>query len=400
MHLDRLSLTHFRNYARLEGSLPRGSLLLHGSNAQGKTSLLESIYYLATAHSPWASSDRQLLNWQAERDPLAFVRVAADVISDKPGAVRTQLDVTLAHDQPDASARLKKTIRINGVNKRAVDLLGTVNVVLFVPQDLALIEGTPSDRRRYLNITLSQTDINYARTLHTFEKALEQRNALLRRIQLRQESPRSLEYWDDQFSDASGVLISGRQRLLRELEGAAQLVHRDLTDDVEQLDLHYQPSFSPTATTSGQLSFDAPGLDLHRQLDPRQVADQFRAALKTGRANDIARGLTLIGPQRDELRFQINGRDLGLYGSRGQSRTAVLALKLAELDWMRRQIGEWPILLLDEFLAELDAHRRAYLLARIDGAAQSILTTTEPDIFTPEFLHKATLWHIRAGRIV
>ena len=148
------------------------------------------------------------------------------------------------------------------------------------------------------------------------------------------------------------------------------------------------------------MSFDAPGLDLHRQLDPRQVADQFQVALKAGRANEIYRGLTLIGPQRDELRFQVNGRDLGLYGSRGQSRTAVLALKLAELDWMRRQIGEWPILLLDEFLAELDAHRRAYLLARIDGAAQSILTTTEPDIFTPEFLNKTTLWHIRAGQIV
>ncbi len=400
MHLDRLSLTHFRNYARLEVGLPSGSLLLHGSNAQGKTSLLEAIYYLATAHSPWASSDRQLLNWRAENDALAFVRVAAEVISDKPGATRTQLDVTLMHEQPDPTTRLKKTIRVNGVTKRAVDLLGTVNVVLFVPQDLALIEGSPGDRRRYLNITLSQTDIGYARALHTFEKALEQRNALLRRIQLKQESPRSLDYWDEQFSEASGVIISGRQRLLRELESAAQNVHRDLTDDAEQLDLHYQPSFTAAATTSGQLSFDAPGLDLHRQLDPRQVADQFQAALKAGRGNEINRGLTLIGPQRDELRFQVNGRDLGLYGSRGQSRTAVLALKLAELDWMRRQIGEWPILLLDEFLAELDAHRRAYLLARIDGAAQSILTTTEPDIFTPEFLNKTTLWHIRAGQIV
>ncbi|MHB8627368.1 MAG: DNA replication/repair protein RecF [Aggregatilineales bacterium] len=400
MRVDRLSLTNFRNYARLETALPSGALLLHGANAQGKTSLLESIYYLATAHSPWATADRQLLNWRAERDTLPFVRIAGDVTSGKPGATRTQLDITLMREQLDAEARLKKTIRVNGVPRRALDLIGAMNVVLFVPQDLALIEGSPSDRRRYLNVTLSQTDASYARALHTFDRALEQRNALLRRIQDRQAKPAELEYWDDLFSTAGGGIVAGRQRLLRELEGTAQRVHRELTDDAETLDLRYIPGFVPAADTNGQLSFEVPGLDLHRQLEPRRIADQLCEVLRNGRGAEIARGITLIGPQRDELRFRVNGRDLGLYGSRGQARTAVLALKLAELEWMRGVIGEWPILLLDEFLAELDSARRAYLLARIDGAAQVILTTTEPDIFTPEFLRKSTLWHVRAGQIV
>jgi DNA replication and repair protein RecF len=165
------------------------------------------------------------------------------------------------------------------------------------------------------------------------------------------------------------------------------------------LELHYQPSFTPTARPDGQLSFDVPGLDLHRQLRPSEIEPQFREALARHQREEIQRGVTLIGPQRDELRFSVNGRDLGLYGSRGQARTAVMAIKLAELAWMQHTIGEWPILLLDEFIAELDAERRTYLLARIDGATQSILTTTEPDIFTKDFLQKATVWKVHAGQV-
>jgi DNA replication and repair protein RecF len=148
------------------------------------------------------------------------------------------------------------------------------------------------------------------------------------------------------------------------------------------------------------LSFNALGLDLNRQLSADEIAGQFRARLEDLRGEEISRGMTLIGPQRDELRLTVNGRDLGLYGSRGQARTAVMALKLAELEWMRDTIGEWPVLLLDEVVAELDANRRAYLLDRIDGASQALLTTTEPDIFTPEFLGKAARWQIRQGQIV
>lgn len=397
MKLHHLSLTNFRNYARLELSLPPGPVLLHGANAQGKTSLLEAIYYLATARSPWTSSDRQLLNWRTESEVIPHSKVSAEV-GNRHSSL-TRVDITLYRESAEESGRFRKEIRVNGVKKRVVDLLGTVNVVIFLPQDLALVEGSPTDRRRYLNITLCQTDQRYAEALQTLDRALTQRNALLRRIGNRQASPRELPFWDDQIVTAGSVIISGRQRLLRELEQLAQQVHADLTGGAERLELRYLPSFAPTARADGQLSFEVPGLDLHRQLRSAEIEPQFRGALARTQQEEIARGMTLIGPQRDELRFSVNGHDLGLYGSRGQARTAVLAIKLAEMRWMQATTGEWPVLLLDEFIAELDAERRAYLLNQIDGATQAILTTTEPDIFTKAFIEKASVWKVHAGQI-
>jgi len=398
VRVEHLSLTNFRNYSRLEVTLPAGPLLLYGDNAQGKTSLLEAVYYLAAARSVWASSDRQLLNWGAQGDVLPFAKVSAEVVNRH--AAVTTLDVTLLRNPADTSGKLQKKIRVNGVDKRMLDLLGQLNVVMFLPQDLALVEGAPQDRRRYLNITLAQTDRTYAEALHAYDKVLEQRNALLRRIAERHGSPTELEYWDEKLTDAGSIIIAGRQRLLRELELLAQDVHSDLTAGAETLELDYQPSFKPTASESGQLSFNALGLDLSRQLDPASIAPQFREALVAARSEEIARGMTLTGPQRDELRFCVNDHDLAEFGSRGQARTAVMALKLAELGWMKRVIGEWPLLLLDEFIAELDSKRRGYLLERIDGATQSILTTTEREIFSDSFLAKAAQWHIHAGQIV
>lgn len=398
MRVEHLSLTNFRNYARLEVTLPPGQLLLYGENAQGKTSLLEAIYYLATSRSVWATSDRQLLNWQAENDVLPYARLAAEAVNRNSSLV--QIDITLMPQNKEPGAKLNKQIRVNGLNRRQIDLLGQLNVVMFLPQDLALVEGAPVERRRYLNITLSQTDRSYAEALHHYEKILEQRNALLRNIAERRATPAQLEYWDEKLTESGSVIIAGRQRLLRDLEVLAQDVHSELTAGAETLELEYQPSFQPTADEGGQLSFDAPGLDLNRQLTPEEIVPQFREALIAGRQREIERGMTLIGPQRDELRFHVNNHDLALYGSRGQARTAVLAIKLAELAWMRKTIGEWPILLLDEFIAELDAKRRGFLLERIDGVTQSILTTTEREIFTPQFLSKAVQWRIHSGRIV
>jgi DNA replication and repair protein RecF len=395
MRLLHLSLTNFRNYSRLELSLPDGAVLLHGANAQGKTSLLEAVYYLATSRSPWTNSDKQLLNWRCEHDPMPFARISAEV-QNRTSAI-TKIDITLM--KGETGDKFSKVIKVNGAKKRATDLLGEINVVMFLPQDLAIVEGTPADRRRYLNITLSQTDKDYARALQTYDKALTQRNALLRLMTKRQTNTGELDYWNDQIIESGSVIISGRQRLLRELEGLAQRVHGDLTAGAEVLELHYHPSFEVAADEGGQMAFNIPGLDIHRQLSPAEIAPQFRAALEKHHREEVARGVTLIGPQRDELRFSLNGHDLGLYGSRGQARTAVMAIKLAELDWMRSTIGEYPVLLLDEFIAELDAERRRYLLDHIDGAQQSILTTTEPDIFSTEFLNKAAVWRVRAGQI-
>jgi DNA replication and repair protein RecF len=195
------------------------------------------------------------------------------------------------------------------------------------------------------------------------------------------------------------IIVAGRQRFLREMEYDAQRCHLELTGRRETLTLRYQPSFAPTANGDGQLSFEMYGLDLHRDLDPDQIAPQLLEKLTAERRESIQRGQTLTGPHRDELRLMINGRDTGLYGSRGQARTAVMACKLAELSWMRDRIGEWPVLLLDEVAAELDASRRTFLLDHIDGVTQTLATTTEPDIFTPAFLERAALWQVTEGEI-
>lgn len=397
MHIEHLSLQNFRNYARLEVSLPAGPILLHGANAQGKTSLLEAIYYLATARSPYTASDRQLINWHAEQDVLTFARIGAEVSSVH--RMLNRIEITLAQPNGGETARVNKTIRVNGVSRRVMDLVGQVAVVMFLPQDLALVEGGPAERRRYMNVTLCQTDSDYCRALSLFDKILSQRNALLKRIADGEAHPDQLDYWTDELTASGSIVMAARQRLLRKLEIKARRVHNDLTGGDEELELQYQPGFLPTANHSGQLSFNVPGLDLNRELSAEDIAGQYRTMLTESLGEEIARGITLTGPQRDELRLMVNGRDLGLYGSRGQARTAVMALKLAELDWMREAVGEWPILLLDEVVAELDARRRAYLLDRIAGVSQALLTTTEPEMFTESFLSSATRWHIRQGQI-
>ncbi|MFN8530933.1 MAG: DNA replication/repair protein RecF [Anaerolineae bacterium] len=400
MHLEHLSLTNFRNYARLELSLPANRpIVLHGENAQGKTSLLEAIYYLAASKSPYTATDRQLIHWRAENDTIPYGRVSAEVCTQKGAIHRVEITLMLERTPGDGALRLRKVIKLNGVEKRIMDMVGLFNVVLFLPQDLTLVEGSPADRRRFIDDTLGQVDAAYLGALETYEKVLPQRNALLRRISDKQAKPGELDYWDKQLIQAGAVIIAGRQRFLRELETEAQRAHDDLTGGRETLTLRYVPSFTPTFEGDGQLSFETLGLDLHRELSADQIAPQFAERLKAELPESIARGATLSGPHRDELRLMINDRDAGLYGSRGQARTAVMALKLAELSWMQDRIGEPPVLLLDEVVAELDAKRRAFLLSRIDGMAQTLMTTTELDIFTPTFLERATIWRVDNGQI-
>lgn len=398
MHVAHLSLKNFRNYTRLELDIPERAVVIHGANAQGKTSLLEAIYYLATASSPYTNSDRQLMNWRTVDDYVPFTQVAADIVTE--AGRRNRIEINLAYqDMNDNTTRFKKSVRINGVGRRNLDLQGLLGVVMFLPQDMSLIEGAPAGRRRYLDLTMCQVDKAYAEALSTFERALQHRNALLKRIAEKQAHPDELSYWDTQLTQSAAVLIAGRQRFIRELEVQAQRIHRDLSGGLEDLKLVYQPSFEPTAEDDGQQSFPLLGADWHRQLPAEKIVPQYQALLEKKRAEEIRRGMTLIGPQRDDLRFTINGRDLGDFGSRGQSRTAVLSLKLAELRWMHDVLEEWPVLLLDEVVAELDADRRRYLQRRISQTQQVLLTTTELSTLQPEFLSRAALWQVEMGEI-
>ncbi len=402
MLVRHLSLTNFRLYARLEIDLPGGLVVVQGDNAQGKTSLLEALYFLATAHSPQTKIDRQIIRWGAEEDgpyPYAMLRASVDHIAlgAPPGGVRGQL-LEIAVQRGEGT-RLKKEIRIDRMSKRAIDLVGQLTVVLFLPNDVELVSGSPSGRRDFLDAALSQVDADYVRALDSYEKLLAQRNALLRQAQERRIDDDELAVWDAQLAPAGVAVALIRRAALTDLSRLALPIHRELSSGLEYMQIGYQPNFDPAAPPGGALQL---GLDASRPpagIDRAYLERAFLGVLAARRPEELARGMTLVGPHRDEFRFSANGMDLGEFGSRGQQRTAVLALKLAQVAWMRERTGEEPVLLLDEVLSELDPHRRKCLLARIGQSNQTIITTTDLSRFDQDFVRSARVLTVRAGVI-
>ena len=398
MHITHLSLTDFRNFSRLDVDLPCGATLLLGDNAQGKTSLLEAIYYLAAFTSFHANSDRELINFIAGMNPLAVGRIVADY---QRGGKSHRLEVRIIQEKNgvNGTTRVRKEILLDGAKRKASEVFGHFNAVLFLPQMLQIIEGPPATRRRYLDLLLSQTIPNYAAALSTYNKAISQRNALLKLLSERGGDPGQLSFWDEKITLSGAVLMEARIHATHEIGALAALTHSELTRGIEVLQLDYRPAYEPLPQQPGQIS-----MGLVSQLDrtgvsKSKIIEGFQSALKQKRTEEIARGLTTIGPHRDELRFQANGIDLGTYGSRGQIRTAILAVKMAEINWMKEKTGHWPVLLLDEVLAELDPQRRADLLARLAQAEQALLTTTDLDLFNDAFVQTAYQWHIHDGTL-
>jgi DNA replication and repair protein RecF len=400
MRLTHLSLTNFRNFVRLETDFSPGSTLLMGANAQGKSSLLEAVYILSGAASPHASSDRQLINFLAFQEPTPFVRIVAETRrQDLPQRIEIRIVEEAA--EPGEAPRLRKEVLVNGVRRPARQLAGSFTAVLFQPRDLQVIEGSPGDRRRFLDEALAQADPVYGEALSRYGKTLANRNALLKQIQEagNSSSGDQLDFWDEQLADLAAALIRSRSLALRELEHLAQPIHTDLTQGSELLRLEYLPSYQSLPLPQGQLGLPLDAPTDRPAVGHEDLRDGLRTTLRNTRSDDIARGLTLIGPHRDDFRIRASGIDLTTYGSRGQDRTAILALKLAEIEWIRQRTGEWPVLLLDEVLAELDASRRASLLGRIHSAEQAILTSADLGMFAEDFRSRATIWEISAGTL-
>ncbi len=398
MRLTHLSLTNFRNFVRLEAAFPAGPTLVVGANAQGKTSLLEAIYYLTGAHSPHTTSDRQLINFLALREPTPFARLVGEVRRGER-LNRIEIRVVLEPEGPLGAGRLRKEVLVNGVKRRVRDLAGGFNAVLFLPQDVAVVEGSPGMRRRYLDAALSQADPTYAATLAEYARVLAQRNALLKRLQERRGGEGQLDFWDERLCTLAAALIRARALALHELEALAADLHRQLTGDGERLRLVYLPAFDPLSRPEGQLDLPLETAVDRTGIGLGEIEEGMLEALARSRREEIAQGATLIGPHRDDLRLLANGLDLRLYGSRGQNRTAMLALKLAEVEWLRRRSGEAPVLLLDEVLAELDTARREQVLARVFEVEQAVLTAADLEMFAPDFRARATLWQVEAGKV-
>jgi DNA replication and repair protein RecF len=398
MYLEHLSITNFRSLARLDIEVPQGSVLLIGANAQGKTSLLEAIYFLATATSFYASHDRQLINFLAAREPLAVSRIVAEYCRAGDNH-RLEVRIILENNGFNGTPRLRKEMLLDGVRLKTSEMIGKFNAVLFLPQMLKVIEGAPEERRRFINLACAQIMPRYSTALGEYMRALTQRNALLKQLNERGGDHKQLDFWDEQLVESGAYLIYVRIQAINEIENLIQEIHQDLTRAGEVLRLDYQPSFDPMPKPLGQYSlpFNAP-IDL-TSVTLDQIRRDFLEWLYSQRNEEIIRGMTTKGPHRDEVRFIENGIDLGTYGSRGQIRTAILALKLAEIAWMHTKTGQWPVLLLDEVLAELDAERREDFLTRLMVSEQVLLTTTDLDLFSPNFVEKATVWHVREGRL-
>jgi DNA replication and repair protein RecF len=395
VYLKHLSLANFRNYVRLERELPPGIILIQGENAQGKTNLLEAIYYLATAHSPYATADRELINWLAEEEDLTFTRLVGEMQKDD---TLQRLEITLLKE-PTSEAdgyRLKKQIKINGVPKRVLDLIGRLNVVMFLPQDIDLVAGSPSGRRRYLDTTICQFDSRYCRTLRRYGRVLTQRNHLLRQLQERRGNLDQLRFWDQKLAEDGAHVVARRREVIAELDELARAIHLELTGQDEHLSLCYEPSVRMPDT-----HYQIPlGLGLEGRLDIRHsessIRESYLEQLQGITREEIQRGMSLIGPHRDDLCFLASGVDMRIYGSRGQQRTVVLALKLAEAELLAEETGEQPIMLLDEVMSELDEARRRYLMKAIKNSQQAILPW---DAYSPDFLAQATLLRVQEGRI-
>lgn len=397
MYIKHLSLTNFRNFTRLDVNLPRRVVVLVGKNAQGKTSVLEAIYFLAAFTSFQTHSDRQLVNFIAAREPLAVTRLVAEYTR---GGSNHRIEARLILEPTGVNGqRLRKEILLDGVKRSVGEAIGQFNAIIFVPQMSQILEGGPEDRRRYLNLALAQAVPSYMNVLSDYSQALTQRNALLKALSERGGDSDQLSIWDETLARLGAQIILWRIRAVQDIERLASRAHHELTRGADVLRLSYEPAYDPLPRPNGQLGLKLSTVVDRSALDLKAIETGFRERLAQLRSEEITRGVTTIGPHRDELRFLANHVDLGYYGSRGQVRTALLALKMAEVAWMKERTGEWPVILLDEVMAELDLQRRADLLRYIGESEQVLFTTTDLGLFLPEYVQHATIWDVEGGLV-
>lgn len=420
MYVERLRLTDFRNYAALDLALPRGLVVFTGRNAQGKSNLLEAVMLAATSRSFRTTSEREAVRWGA---PGRFARVDTTV-ARRGGPLHVEVVISDAGPPAEGTparpaaepalptpppAALRKRVRVNGAPRRALDLLGLVTVVVFAPTDLDLVIGSPSQRRRFLDMTLCQVRPAYCRALSQYQKVLAQRAALLKRIKEGADSPHALGYWDDQLARLAVPIMRERAAFLCAAEASAARVYAalagdeageiDETDEAERAeDEEGEQAEQPVAFAGLRLVY-RPAYDGALAGEEAEVVAAFKARLVELRKREIAQGANVIGPHRDDLAFLAEEVDLSAYGSRGQQRSVALALKLAELEYIERETGDQPILLLDDVLSELDTQRRADLLAAVRDLDQVLLTTTDAASVPADELAHAHVYRVRGGAV-
>jgi len=396
MYLGRLELEEFRCFRHLALALPAEGLRLVGPNGSGKSSLVEAIHLLATTRSFRTASERHLIHRDSGRayGLPPYARVLGTVFADQQA---TTLEMTLTVE-PDRNS-VRKRIRQDGLPRRALDVIGTLSVVLFSSEDLELVLGSPSVRRRYLDISLSQIDRAYLRSLSHYARVLEQRNSLLRHLAAAPaRDPRAigeqLAYWDEQLVLYGSFVLAARLHYVQGLRLTLGERFAALAVSDRLLGLEYQSSVPLPEPLRHQVLCETLS-----DAQPR-IAQRFESTLLDLRDDELRRGVTLVGPHRDDLHFTLAGEDLGSFGSRGVQRLAVVATKLAEIDAFARASGELPVLLLDDVLSELDQEHQQRLLLTLSGIpAQRLVTATERRLLEHPSLASLPIADIRDGQI-
>lgn len=369
MYLERVLCRNFRNFEELVLDLNKNLNIFLGANGQGKTNFLEAIYLMATANSHRSSITSEMINWNEEK---ALVQL---LLERREGKIKLAM-------------RLEKGGRTVEVNDNPLDkvkeLLGYLNAVLFSPEDLKLVKEGPSHRREFINLEISQVSKYYNHLLSDYDHVLKQRNNLLKSIRDGSSSNREmLAVWDEQLAENGSKIILKRIEVIKKLKILARLSHRKITEGRENLKLEYDVSLD---------NFD-------KKLSEKELKELFIDNLIAKRDREIKRGYTVIGPHRDDLILKLNEMDLRKYGSQGQQRTAALALKLAELEFMKSETGEYPVLLLDDVFSELDSLRRKALLNIIADKIQTIITATDGENLSGIKNSSYNVYQVKKGRI-
>lgn len=368
MILKNLTLKNFRNYEKLTVEFSDGVNVLIGENAQGKTNLLEAIYVLALTKSHRSSNDKELISWKStEASVSGRVKKTVDEVP---------LELIFSKNGKQAKVNHLEQARLS-------QYVGQLNVILFAPEDLSIVKGAPALRRHFMDMEFGQMSSKYLYNSGQYRQILKQRNQYLKQLQLRRANDRVyLQVLSDQLSAYGAEIIIARNTFLEKLQKWANEVHQVISNEREILTFHY--------ATQVKLEESSTVEEIYQQLIQLYADNEQR---------EIDQGSTQFGPQRDDLQFMVNGKNVQTFGSQGQQRTTALSVKLAEIDLMKETTGEYPVLLLDDVLSELDDQRQTQLLAAIQNKVQTFLTTTSLSGVARQLINEPTIFRIDKGTV-
>jgi DNA replication and repair protein RecF len=381
VHLRSLSVQDYRNIEKADIALPSRWAVFAGANAQGKSNLLEAIYMAATMKAVRAETDAQLIRRGAMSGVLPAARVVAEA-SSADGPLRIEITV-MARPGRAGEVSAVKTVKVNGVSRRQSDAVGRITAVLFTAEDMDMVTGSPSGRRRYLDMMLGQVDPEYSISRSRFERLLTQRNSLLKRIREGLAREDELAFWDGELSRHGGLITHRRLCAMFEIARNAAEWHSTLASE-ESLALTYRPNIGDPGEAGSAMEM---------------VQERYAGLLADSLRRDIAAGMTLSGPHRDDILFEVDELPAAGFASRAQQRTLALSLRLAEVRFLTSRRGEPPVLLLDDILSEMDQRRRETVLLSLGEAEQVIVTSTDFAQFPGGFLSKADLFLVDNGVI-